>query len=198
MVGLVDHDAVEPDPLLCVSGLGAEVLRRFLWGTPRRARLRPIDQHGVPVHSTQVEARCGDENPRRRGLRPCGSLGRRGLVVARRDQNPVAGVGGVDGGLDRAVLAPDPVVGADPQDSRRRRGRGTADPNQRTGCERRAGGYRDRHSRCGAPKPSRSRHSWHREVHRARNPTYFDEVQTPLRRSRPRRRTGIPDRAGRG
>ena len=46
---------------------------------------------------------------------PSGTSGSMRLVVARGDQDPVARLGGVDGRLDRGVLALDAVVGADPQ-----------------------------------------------------------------------------------
>jgi hypothetical protein len=55
------------------------------------------------------------------------------VVVAWADQYPIAGMRGVDGGLDRAELTADSVVLADPEDSCYRRRRGDADDGRARG-----------------------------------------------------------------
>jgi hypothetical protein len=104
-------------------GFGAmrpEVLRRWLAATNRGARLGPVDDHAVAIHPSQVQSRLRDQHRRGPAL---DRVGRRCLVVAGGDQDPVARMSCVDGGLHGLELPGDAVVGADEQHSRARGGR---------------------------------------------------------------------------
>ena len=71
----------------------------------RRARLGPVDDDAVSVQPAQVDVRRRDQHA---GAGLIGRLVSRVVaalvVIARRNQDPVAGSSGVDGGLDRVEL----------------------------------------------------------------------------------------------
>src|SRR5205085_1303881 len=90
------------------GALDSEVLVLLLRAAPRRAGLGAVDDHLAAVHPAEVDAGLADDQPRRRvrRLRPVllavvGAL----VVVARADEDPVAGLGGIDRRLNRLVLA---------------------------------------------------------------------------------------------
>ncbi len=97
-------------PKLCSAGAGA--------ARGRRARLGAVHDDGAPVHPPQVDVRLRDEDAAEVTVV---GVGRRvglvvGLVVvARCHEDPVAGPGRVDGGLDGPVRAGVPVECADQQ-----------------------------------------------------------------------------------
>ena len=90
-------------------------------------RQRAVDDHLLAAHPAEVQALLGDQDACGRrstlGRRP-GGLVVALVVVAGADEDPVAGPGLVDGGLDRLELALDPLVGAHPEDAPTLVGRG--------------------------------------------------------------------------
>src|SRR5207302_2553337 len=88
---LPDQDAVTPRDLQ--GGVGRAGLRA--------AGQRAVDHDPVPVHAAEVDAGRRDEHAGRVERVQRAVL----VIVARTDQDPVAGVGGVDRGLDAGVLA---------------------------------------------------------------------------------------------
>src|SRR6185503_11043673 len=105
-------------------------------GAPGRARLRPVDDHAVPIKASQMDLRCGDEDA---GAGLVAWLVRRVIaafvIVAWGDQDPVTWTGGIDGSLNRLEVEPGvvpprklppAVVLRDQQNTRR----GRSSPNQ--------------------------------------------------------------------
>ena len=113
-VGLVDLDPVAPRRR-AVAAVGTELLKArggIAWA--RGAGLGSVDDDAVALHAAQMNARGGDQHASDL-FGHAGVVGPRLVVVARSDQHPVAGLSGIDRGLDRCVRPGDAVVAAHPQ-----------------------------------------------------------------------------------
>ena len=123
---------------LAVRALDAVVLDGCTAAAPRRARLGPVDNHLVALHAAQMYAGRIDHDAGGRvpadPVNPIGAL----VVVARPDEDPVPRARGVDGVLDRVIVALHPLVRAHAQHARVRRrggraGQGRARDRERDG-----------------------------------------------------------------